>query len=337
MPLAAWWQIVKRAYVMSGFHNISLLAAGTAFFVFLAITPLIGATVMIYGLVGDVATVQREMQSIINVVPAEAAKLIEDQLINVVTVSSSVKGLALGVSLFFAIYGGMRAATGLIGALNIINEENETRGIFRLTLLAAGLTVAAVFIAAVGLISGGVFAWLQTEAGAILGPWTAVLFKLITWVAAIALGSFGFALIMRFGPDRRPAKWRWLSPGALLSTLLWLAISFGFSLYVAYISDYSATYGSLSAIVVFLMWLFLSAYGVLLGAVLNAEIERQTVCDTTVGATRPIGERGAVLADQVDDTLPTLTSLERSRRRKAQHARHGVAGEPTAETIPPAA
>jgi membrane protein len=276
---------------------------------------------MIYGMVGDVATVQHQMEAIVQVVPPEAAKLIQDQLIDVVTASGKVKGLALIVSLLFAVYGGMRAATGLIGALNIINEEQETRGIVRLTLLTAGLTLAAVFIAAVGLISGGVFAWLEAQTGALFGPWTAWLFKVVTWVAAIALGSFGFALIMRFGPDRRAAKWRWLSPGALLSTLLWLAISFGFSLYVAYISDYSATYGSLAAIVVFLMWLFLSAYGILVGAVLNAEVERQIVSDTTVGAPRPIGERGAVLADQVDDSMPTLNALEKQRRRKAEHAR----------------
>lgn len=316
---------------MSGFHNLSLLAGGTAFFVFLALTPLIAATVMTYGLIGNVAGVEHQMQAIVTVVPPEAAKLIEDQLLNVVSVSTGVKGIALIVSLLFAIFGGMRAASGLIGALNIINEEQETRSLLRLTLLAAALTVAAVFIAAIGLISGGVFAWLQTRAGAFLGPLTSVLFKVLTWVAAICLGSFGFALIMRYGPDRRPAKWRWLSPGALLATLLWLVVSFGFSLYVAYISDYSATYGSLSAVVVFLMWLFLSAYGVLVGALLNAEIERQTVRDTTIGPPKPIGERGAVLADLVDDSLPTVAGLEKRRRRDAERARHKAATTQPAE------
>ena len=321
LPRAAWIQVLKRVWVMSGFHNLSLLAAGVAFFVFLALTPLIGATVMTYGLVGNVATVQRQMQGIVDLVPAEAAKLIEDQLLNVVTTSASVTGIALVIALFFAIYGGMRAASGLIGALNIINEELETRGIIPLTLRAAGLTMAAVFIAMTGLISGGAFAWLQTQSSVLLGTWTGFLFKVLPWVASIALGSFGFALIMRYGPDRRPAKWRWLTPGALLSTVLWIAISFGFSLYVAYISDYSATYGSLSAIVVFLMWLFLSAYGILLGALLNAEIERQTVCDTTTGPARPAGERGAVLADLVDDHVPSEAALEKHRRRRADRAR----------------
>ena len=335
LPKAAWKQVLKRTYVMSGFHNISLLAAGVAFFVFLALTPLIAATVMIYGLVGNVATVQGQMESVIKVVPADAARLIEEQLLNIVNTSSSVTGIALLIALFFAIYGGMRAASGLIGALNVINEEHETRSIVTLTLRAAELTVAAIVIAFTGLISGGVFAWLQTQTSVLLGPWTGFLFKIVTWGAAIALGSFGFALIMRYGPDRRPAKWRWLSPGALLSTLLWIAISFGFSLYVAYISDYSATYGSLSAIVVFLMWLFLSAYGILAGALLNAEIERQTNRDSTVGPDRPIGERGAVLADLVDDAVPTTASLEKRRRRHAERTRRRTEGSAPAEPASP--
>jgi membrane protein len=315
MPKAAWIKILKRMYTMWGFHNLDLLGAGVAFFTFLAITPLIAATVMIYGLIGNVETVQRQMTAIVEVVPADAARLIQEQLLGVVTANAGVTGLALAVALFFAIYGGMRAANGMIGALNIINEEHETRSFITLTLRAAMLTLAAVFIALTGLISGAVFAWLQTQTAVLVGPGTEFLFKVLTWVASILLGSVGFALIMRFGPDRRPAKWRWLAPGALLATLLWLVISFGFSFYVATISDYNATYGSLSAVVVFLMWLFLSAYGILAGALLNAEIERQVVCDTTSGPDRPRGERGAVLADIAEGSLTMDQWLHKAQQR----------------------
>ncbi len=301
---------------MIGFHDIPLLAGGVAFFTFVALTPLIAATVMIYGLFGDVETVRRQMRAIVQVVPPDAARVIEAQLMGVVTTSTGVTGLALAIALVFAIYGGMRAASGLIGALNVINEERESRGMIALTLRAAGLTVAAVLIALTGLLCGGVFAWLQTQTSVYLGAGTGDLFKLLTWLAAIALGSVGFALIMRYGPDRRPAKWRWLVPGALAATLLWIAVSFGFSLYVAYISDYNATYGSLSAIVVFLMWLFLSAYGVLLGALLNAEFERQTIVDTTAGPPMPPGERGAVLADTIDGPPPVEAIAAKRRLRR---------------------
>ncbi|MCB2060181.1 MAG: YihY/virulence factor BrkB family protein [Novosphingobium sp.] len=306
---------------MTGFHELGLLAGGVAFFSFLAITPLLAATVMIYGLVTDVQTVSEQMDLVVSLVPPDAVGLIEGQLLRFVATNPGVKGVAVITSLLFAIYGGMRAASGMISALNIINQERETRGIIALSLRATWLTLAAILIALTGLLSGGVFAWLQMQTKIILGPSTGFLIKLLTWSTAITLGSLGFALIMRYGPDRRPAKWRWLTPGSVVATLLWIAVSFGFSLYVAYISNFNATYGSLSAIVVFLMWLFLSAYAVLLGALLNAEIERQTAVDTTVGDSRPPGHRGAVLADIVGGPLPTWQSLEKRRLRHAERTR----------------
>ena len=128
---------------------------------------------------------------------------------------------------------------------------------------------------------------------------TLLLLKGLAWLVAFGLGATGFALIMRYGPDRRPAKWRWLTPGAIVATMLWVLTSFFFSLYVAYVSDYSATYGSLSGVVAFVMWLYLSAYGALLGALINAELERQTAADSTHGQDRPLGQRQAVVADTV--------------------------------------
>lgn len=318
MPWAAWRMIFKRVYAMWGFHNLSLVGAGVAFFTFLALTPLIAATVMIYGLVGDVAMVQRQVSSLTTVLPADARSLIQDQLISVVTTNSGVTGFALVIALLFAIYGGMRAANGLIGALNIINEEHETRGIVPLTLRVAALTLAGIFIALVGIASAGSFAWLQTQAESLFGAGLELLFKVIAWVVSLTLGSAGFALIMRYGPDRSPARWRWLAPGALIATLLWIMISFGFALYVAYVSDYNATYGSLSAIVVFLMWLFLSAYGVLAGALLNAEIERQTTVDSTTGPPQPAGERGAILADLAEGDLSISQWLQKTQNRAAR-------------------
>jgi len=324
LPRAAWKRILRRMVTMWGFHNLSLLGAGVAFFTFLALTPLIAATVMIYGLIGDVDTVRQQMARLVGILPRDAASVIQDQLLGVVTANTGVTGFALAVALLFAIYGGMRAASGLIGALNVINEERETRGFIRLTIRACWLTLAALLIALTGLISGGIFAWLQLQAKPMLGPATGLMFKLLAWAVSITLGSIGFALIMRYGPDRTPARWRWIAPGALLATLLWIVISFGFSFYVAYIGDYNATYGSLSAIVVFLMWLFLSAYGVLAGSLLNAEIERQVIIDTTIGPERPMGERGAVLADLIEGELTIDQWLTKVQRRAVRMRRGGA-------------
>ncbi len=308
-------QIVRRIWLLWGFHNLSLLAGGVAFFGFLAITPLIAAVVLIYGLVADVATVQQQVETLTRVIPSDAASVLEGQLIQVVTTSSTVTGVGLVIALALAIYGAMYAANGLIAALNVINSELETRGLATLTRRALSLTFAAVLIGLTGLISGGLFAWLTRLSTPLFEHSIEVLIQGIAWIAALALGTGGFALIMRYGPDRRAAKWRWLTPGAIIATLLWMAASFGLSLYVAYVSNYSATYGSLSAVVVFLIWLYLSAYGVLLGALVNAELERQTAADSTKGMDRPLGSRGAVLADTVVTVGMTESYLQKRKRK----------------------
>lgn len=268
-----WLPILKQTGAQWGEQNLSLVAAAVAFYTFLALTPLIAATVMTYGLLGSVETVERQMQTIIDVVPSDAATLIEDQLLAVVTANSGVTGFALLVALGIAIFGSMRAANSTIGALNIVNQTAETRGFIKRTMRAILLTLAIVSVALVGLLSAGILAWMQRQIGGVFGSGTGTVIGILTWLAAIALCSAGFALIMRFGPNREPPQWRWFAPGALLATLLWVMISVGFSFYVSYISDYSATYGSLSAIVVFLMWLFLSASAFLAGALLNSVIE----------------------------------------------------------------
>lgn len=320
-------QALKRIWLMWGFHNLSLLAGGVAFFAFLALTPLIAAVVMLYGLIADVTTVERQIAALAGLIPADAASVLESQLVQVVTTSSSVKGIGLIVALAVSIYGAMYAANGLIAALNVINTELETRGIITLTRRAVFLTSAAIMIGLTGLISGGIFAWLTGFAAPWLGQLAFVL-KAASWISAFLLGTWGFALIMRYGPDRRPAKWRWLTPGAVVATLLWMASSFGFSLYVAYIANYSATYGSLSAIVVFLLWLYLSAYGALLGALLNAELERQTAADSTKGPDRPLGERGAVVADTVVTDNLTEVYLAKRKRRLADRIAIQSGGAP---------
>ena len=316
LSLRDGWQAIKRIWLMWGFHNLSLLAGGVAFFSFLALTPLIAATVLIYGLIADVSTVERQVEALARLIPRDAASVLETQLLQVVTTSSSIAGIGLVVALAVSIYGGMGAANGLIAALNVINTELETRGVIALTKRAVFLTLATIMVGLTGLISGGLFAWLTAFAGPLLGQ-LAVILKATSWISAFVLGTWGFALIMRYGPDRRPAKWRWLTPGAVIATLLWMASSFGFSLYVAYVANYGATYGSLSAIVVFLLWLYLTAYGALLGALVNAELERQTAADSTEGPDRPIGARGAVVADTVVTDSLTEAYLAKRKRRLA--------------------
>ena len=313
----AWKAILKRVWVMIGFHNLSLLGAGMALYGFLAFIPLIASVVLTYGLVGDPQTVADQMNTIIEFVPSEVATLIQEQLEAIVTSNSGTTGLALALALLFALWSSTRATSGMVQALNVIYEERETRNIIKLTGLSIVLTVAIVALALVGIASATVFGVLQRFGEQWLGPVTAPLIKLMTWAVALGVGASVFAVLYRYGPDRREAQWRWLYPGALLGTLLWVLASLLFSLYVQYVSDYNATYGALSAIAVFVMWLFLSSQAILLGAVFNAEVERQTVRDSTVGETRPLGQRGAVMAD---NTLLDHASAELKAKVAARKA-----------------
>jgi membrane protein len=314
----AWKAVLKRVYVMNDFHSLPLLAAGMAFYAFLALVPAIAAVVMIYGLIGDVATVAAHMQTIIALVPPDAAAIIRDQLLAIVTANEGVTGLALAIALFFSFYGAMRAAGATIQALNMIYEEHETRSLLGFYWLSARLTLGGIGIALIGVIAASVFAWLENTASGMIGPQARTAAQIVTWAAAAALASVGFAGVYRYAPDRHQAKWRWLSVGSLLATLLWVAATFGFGLYATYVTDYNATYGSLGAVVVLLMWLWLSSYAVLIGALVNAESERQTERDSTVGPDRPMGERGAVIADAQALDQASVYLLEKKRLRQAE-------------------
>ncbi|KPF76444.1 ribonuclease BN [Blastomonas sp. AAP25] len=316
MPPSAWWAIIKRVYVMNGVHNLALLAAGVAFFVFLAFVPLIAVIVLLYGLIADPGTVANSLDLLNEVVPSEVLVIVREQLLQIVTTSSTQQGLGLVLALLFSTYGAMRAATAMMRALNIIYEEHETRGFFRTTVVAVMITLGMAGIAVVGLVSISLFSYVRNFLAPYIGASSLMLIQTLTWVVAAMLVSVTFAIFFRYAPDRRAAKWRWLSLGSMASTVLWLCITLGFGFYAANVSDYNATYGSLAAIVIFLMWLFLSAYAVLIGAEINAETERQTFRDSTVGADRPLGQRGAVLADSVALDEAEQAILEKQRRRR---------------------
>lgn len=326
MSRGTWWIILKRVYLMIGFHNLSLLSAGVAFFAFLAFVPLIASVVLLYGLVGDPQTVTDSIDLLARIAPPEVLTILRDQLLAIVTSSKTAQGFGLALALFFSLYGAMRAATAMIAALNIIYEEAETRSIIKTTLVAAAITGGMVGVAVVGIVAISLFAYVRLFLAGYLGGTASTLIQLATWVLAGALVSFTFAMFYRYAPDRRAAKWRWLSVGSVLSTLLWVVISLGFGFYVSNLTDYNATYGSLSAVVVFLMWLFLSSYAVLIGAEVNAEAERQTFTDSTVGPDRPMGQRGAFMADSVILNEASKTIMEKKRRRDADRQAGRAAG-----------
>ncbi len=307
IPPSGWKDVALRSWKEAGQDNISLVASGVAFCGVLALVPMLGAVVLSYGLVATPATVMKNVQSLTSVMPADAAKLIGEQLATVVTTSGGKKGFGLLIALAIALYGAMKGASAIITALNIAYDEEETRGFVRLNLVALAITAGAVLIAILAVVAIAATASLEAlfpAAPAIL----LIAGKILSYVVMALVGAGAAATLYRYAPDRDGAKWVWLTPGSLLATTLWLVATLGFGIYVANFASYDATYGSLGAAIVLLTWLYLSAYILLLGAEFNCELERQTARDTTKGPERGMGQRGV--------PTPPIRSRPAMRRRK---------------------
>jgi membrane protein len=280
-----------------GKDNVSLIAAGVAFYGLLAIFPAITAFVSLYGLLADPSEVQQQIQMLGRVIPSDALGLIGDQLRSVASAGTNRLGLSAVISLLIALWSAGAGVRALMTALNIIYREDEKRSFIRFYLVAFAFTP--------GLIGAAVLSLLVVVALPVvmqflpLGGLAQVVITGLTWLILAAVVMFGLGVLYRYCPSREPAKGRWVSWGAAAATVLWLLASFLFSLYAANFANYSATYGTLSAVIALLMWFWISAFVVLLGGELNAEMEHQTSKDTTTGEPKPMGERGAFVADHV--------------------------------------
>ncbi|MCA1654213.1 MAG: YihY/virulence factor BrkB family protein [Sphingomicrobium sp.] len=297
MPASGWKDILLRTWKESSKDNVGLVAAGVAFYAFLAIVPLLEATVLTYGLIASPHAVIANMESLTHVLPANIAKLIGEQLMSVVHTSGGKKGLGVLVALAVTLFGARNAAGSIVIALNIAYEEEEKRGFLKVTLLALAITAAAVVLALLAIAAIGVLQFI----GRLLphAPAVALLGKVLTPVLLAVGAAAAAAALYRYGPSREKAQWTWLTPGSLFSAIGWLVVTAGFGIYVTRFAHYDATYGSLGAVVALLTWIYLSSYVFLFGAELNSEFEHQTAKDTTQGTDDPLGQRGAWSADHV--------------------------------------
>ena len=298
MPASGWKDIALRTWRESSKDNVGLVAAGVAFYGFLALVPLLGAIVIIYGFVADPATVIEHARSLHSFLPRDVAGLATEMLLNVVQSSGGKKGLGLLIALAVALWGAKNAAGSIITALNIAYEEEEKRGFLKVTLMALLMTLAAVGIALLAIAATAVLGALHRFFPE-TGPGAIMFWKVLTYVLLAAGATAAVATLYRYGPAREKAKWTWITPGSLFASLAWLVLTLGFGFYVTNFGSYDKTYGSLGAVVMLLTWLYLSSYVLLFGAELNSEIEHQTAHDTTKGAPEPLGARGAWAADHV--------------------------------------
>ena len=298
MPARAWKDIAKRTWARTWQDNVGLVAAGVSYYGFLALVPLLGIIVMLYGIVARPDTVVSNVRAVTAILPPDVAQLIADQLVAAIKTTKETKGLGILVALLVALYGGTNGASAIITALNIAYEEKEKRSLGRFYMLAATMTAGAVALAVTALVVATYLAFL--------GSFAPNASPLLLFVGKVA-GYFGLTLaaaavaatLYRFAPSREDAQWKWITPGSLFAATTWLLLTLAFSFYVTSITDYNVTYGSLGTIIVLLTWIYLSAYALIFGAELNSEIEHQTAKDSTTGKPLPLGRRGAWAADHV--------------------------------------
>jgi membrane protein len=280
--------------------NVSLLAAGVAFYAMLAIFPAIIALVTVYGMVADPAQVESQVSEFAKSLPSGADQLITEQLRNVVNAGEQALSIGLALSLLAVLWSASGGVQGLVKSLNLVYDERETRGFLKLRGLSLLLTLGAIVVAVVALALITVFPAVIDDLG--LGEAGELAASIGRWVILALLVLVALAVLYRYAPDRANPRWRWVSWGAVVALVLWLLGSFGFSWYVDNFGKYNQTYGALAAVIILLLWLYLSSFAVLLGAEFDAEIERQTARDTTTGPERPLGQRGAEAADTLGES-----------------------------------
>jgi membrane protein len=291
-----WLDILWRTKKEISDDNLSIVAAGVAFYAFLAVVPSFAAIVAVYGLVSNPSQVAHQIELLARVVPSEVLPLLHQQLTRI-TSHTQAAGISAIVGFVLALYSSANATKALITGLNIAYGESERRSFLKLTAIAFVLTIGGIVGAVLGVALVAVLPSLLAHVP--IARSTENVLNWLRWPVLVIGFVTALAMMYRYGPSRRDAKWRWVSWGAATATLLWLLASAAFSLYVSRFGSYDKTYGSLGAVVVFLMWLYLSAFVILVGAELNSEMERQTKKDTTVGPPKPIGQRGARSADTV--------------------------------------
>jgi membrane protein len=295
MSPRGWKDILLRTYKSISSDRVFSLSAGVTYYILLSLFPALTALVSIFGLFGDTAVIKQQVDSLALIIPGGGLDIIHQQLDRLTAQDNSALGFAFILGLLTSLWSANASVKAMFDALNVVYGERERRSFIRLNALSL-LFTAGLLIFTIIAISAIVI--LPTVLNVLfLGYSMEWAITLLRWPALFVIVVLGLSVIYRSGPDRADAKWRWVSWGSVIAALLWMLVSMGFSWYVANFGSYNETYGSLGAVIGFMVWTWLSVSVVLLGGELNAEMEHQTARDTTTGAPLPMGLRGAEMAD----------------------------------------
>jgi membrane protein len=298
IPWRGWKQILKRAWAENKADNMPIIAGGVAFFGFLSIFPAMIALISIYGLVASPETVARQVEELSAQLPQSAADLIGKQLHDIVSNDSGALTFSLIVSILGALWSVSGGVSNVITAVNIAYDEVEARSFVKLRATSLALTLGAIVFV---LLTFSLVTVVPRVIEALpLGVVGTILAEAARWLLLLAVFTGSLAVVYRVAPDRDAPRFRWVSLGAVIVTVIWALVSIGFAIYVDRFGSYDKTYGAIAGVIVLMLWLYLTCYLVLLGAEINSEAEHQTAHDTTTGEPEPMGERNATMAD----TLP---------------------------------
>jgi membrane protein len=297
IPARGWKDILLRVYHGISENRILLVAAGVTFYALLAIFPGIAALISIYGLFADPASVATHLDTIASVAPGGAIDVLREQMTSLASQDGSALGVSFIVSLAISLWTANSGVKAVFDALNIVYGEEEKRSFLKLnavTLLVTLGIVIFILLALTAVVALPVILKYLPLPGVI-----AFVLKIGRWPILFALVTLALAVLYRYGPSRTEPRWRWITWGSVFAAVAWLAASALFSWYVANFGSYNKTYGSLGAIIGFMTWIWISIIVVLVGAKLNAEMEHQTARESTTGQPKPLGKRGARMADTV--------------------------------------
>ncbi|MBV9537377.1 MAG: YihY/virulence factor BrkB family protein [Acidisphaera sp.] len=297
IPARGWWSILKRVYNELNENRLMTEAAGITFYALLSVFPALAALVSIAGLVLDPAVVTKDVDNLSGMIPGGGMDLLHDQLTRLTSSGNGALSIGVVIGILVALWSANQGTKALFDSLNKVYDETEKRGYIWRTILSLGFTLGALLFVIVAMACVIALPIVLNFVG--LGDATQWLLSIARWPLLLVIIAFYLALAYRFGPSREKAQWRWVSWGSVFASVVWILGSLAFSWYVSNFGSYNKTYGSLGAVVGFMTWIWLSSLVILIGGQLDAEMEYQTARDTTTGRPRPLGQRGAVKADNV--------------------------------------
>lgn len=296
IPRLGWKDILWRTYRESSRDRLPALAGGVTFFAVPALLAAAAAFVSLYGIFANPNDIQSLLTQLAAIFPSEVLDLLGRQMVRISNQQAGALSAATIASIAVAVWSANAGMKAMMDGLNIAYGETEKRQYIPRTLVSYGATMLALmFLTAVTLVLVAAPVVLQNVGlGGLMSFWIP-----LRWGAVLAIAALAFAIVYRYGPSRSPAGWRWVVGGGSLAALLWMVGSLGFSWYLNNVARLDIIFGPVGAMIALMAWVWFSTMVVLMGGELNAEIEHQTAVDTTSGAPRPMGERGAVMADSV--------------------------------------